>query len=261
MREKRDDLPFDVQKLPLPSVDSEPTYAGWRQYLETIRTVVEAQHYSALTGSQRKMLSLGMGAMVEGLEAPDLELAVPYEIYREKLRAAKVLAWEKERREGPLRAPEGPLKPTPALQAVLEIVEPEVMQWAPTAEDLAWMERAYKPVKTMVTVPDLPWLPQGPAKIIAVLRSATDHLSTVTLSQTAIVEQTGLDRRYVQRILDRLVESTLLEVVRPGYRYRKDGVYRYQPTQYRFSSEPSILTAKAVLLRPVGRPKKIRPPR
>jgi hypothetical protein len=155
------------------------------------------------------------------------------------------------------REPEGALKPIPALQAVLEIVEPEVMQWAPTAEDLAWMERAYKPVKTMVTVPDLPWLPQGPAKIIAVLRSATDHLGTVTLSQTAIVEQTGLDRRYVQRILDRLVESTLLEVVRPGYRYKKADGYKYQPSQYRFSPTPNRLQAKAVLLRPAGRPRKL----
>jgi hypothetical protein len=261
MREKRDDLPFDVQKLPLPSATAEPTYAGWRQWLEDIKEIVEAQHYSTLTGSQRQVLSLGLGDMVEGLAAPPLELVVSYEVFKEKLRAAKVLAWEKERREGPMRAPEGSLKPTPALQAVLEIVEPEVMQWTPSAEDLAWMERAYKPVETTaqaepVQVPDLPWLPQGPAKIVALLRSAADPLGNVTLSQTAIVAQTGLDRRYVQRLLDRLVDSTLLETVRPGYRYKKADGYKYQPSQYRFSPTPNILQAKAVLLRPAGRPRK-----
>ncbi|MCI0656495.1 MAG: hypothetical protein L0170_05425, partial [Acidobacteria bacterium] len=48
----------------------------------------------------------------------------------------RVLA-EKRRFEAAQAEP-GQLKPTTALQAVLEIVEPEVMQWAPTAEDLAW---------------------------------------------------------------------------------------------------------------------------
>lgn len=90
-------LPFDTQKTPLPPADSEPTYAGWREWLETIRPLAEAQHYAGLTGSQRQMLSLGMAGVVEGLEAPDLELAVPYEIYREKLQAAKVIEWDKEK--------------------------------------------------------------------------------------------------------------------------------------------------------------------
>jgi len=95
---KKLDLPFDVQKLPLPSVACEPTYAGWRAYLEAIREVAEAMHYAELTPEQRQMRALGMAGMVEGLEAPDLELAVPYEVYREKLAVAKSLAWVEERK-------------------------------------------------------------------------------------------------------------------------------------------------------------------
>lgn len=87
---------MDIWKLPLPPADSEPTLAGWRKYLDTVKPLVEAEHYAELTAEQRKQIKLGMVGVVEGLECPDVERVVSYAAYREKLQVAKTIAWEKE---------------------------------------------------------------------------------------------------------------------------------------------------------------------
>jgi hypothetical protein len=153
---------------------------------------------------------------------------------------------------------------TPEKRSEPEIVDPKLMEWSPTAEDLAWMDRASKKadavtatvVTPVTTVPELPWLPSGPAKILAVLRRAANSKGRVSVSTSALVRETGLNRRHVQRMLDRLVESTLLEVVRPGYGFKKNGEYRYSAGQYQLAQTPDIFKAKTVLIRLPGRKKK-----
>jgi len=87
---------MDIWKLPLPPADSEPTPAGWRMYLETVKPIIDAEHWNGLTSDQKKMIKLGMLGVVEGLECPDVERVVPYTAYREKLQVAKTIAWAKE---------------------------------------------------------------------------------------------------------------------------------------------------------------------
>jgi hypothetical protein len=80
---------IDTSKFPLPSANTEPGFKSWMAYLETIRPLVEGEYFARLTRDQKQVAGLR-----GGIEYPALEQVVPFDLFNEKLRAAKVLAWE-----------------------------------------------------------------------------------------------------------------------------------------------------------------------
>lgn len=260
-----DRLPlFDIDALPLPQPGPGATLERFRAWIEVCRTVFEYEHLRQLRKQDRRSWDTLVAFGQTGFPKWEDYRRI-WEMYQElQLRAD---------REDFLRQPYAirdvvrpcgnkPAEVSKAPPLHVELVEPAIMHSSPTAEDVAGMNRVRKSTKAKEAVvapdvlPDLPWLPPGPAKILALLRQAADDRGRVSVSQNTIVTETGLDRRYVQRLLDRLVESTLLEVVRPGFGIKKNGQYRGVPGQYQLARTPDRLKAKEVLIRPPGRKKK-----
>lgn len=272
----------DIEKLPLPT-PGPISLKGFLAWLEVARPVMQQSFLDQMRKQEREgwqtAHKMGMA------DYPAFDGIYENDLYKELQARANQREHAKEQQARPTPSPRAEvperkpgsldmgiveavanrireksiareLKPEPAL----EIVDPEIMVWSPSAEDVAWMERAFKrakPVAAPVTVVnDLPWLPPAPAKIVALLRRAADPDGRVSVSQKNIVAETGLDLRYVRRLLDRLVESTLLELVREGYGFKKNGRYGFQAGVYQFARTPDLLKAKQVLIRPPGRRKK-----
>lgn len=219
--------PFDTQKLPLPSADSEPTYAAWRNWLEIIRPLVEAQHHSTLNQSQLKMLSLGMAGVVDGLVPPDLEIAVPYEIYREKLDLARALAWQKERKVGANGPTFSPLSP-----------DPHPLKWKPPLFEVWKPQRANeKPVPDQQSVKEalrqhylallLPELEKrAPVwwKVLDVLhKRSPEDLSVFEVSTWRLAKEAGVSKASVRLAVVVLEEKKLVEA--------KHGLWNEDPTK------------------------------
>jgi hypothetical protein len=260
-----DRLPvIDIDTLPLPQPGpgaSKPRFLAW---IDVCRHILEREHLRQLSKQDRRswdtLVAFGQTGFPKWEDHSDI-----WEMYKElQLRAD---------REDFLRQPytiKDVAKPSDNQPAEVskvppqhaELVEPAIMHWSTTTEDAAGMNTTCKKRKAQeasvapVVLADLPWLPPGPAKILALLRHAADSQGRVSVSQNTIATETGLDRRYVQRLLDRLVESTLLELVRQGYGFKKNGKFIYQPGQYRLAGTPDRLKAKEVLIRPAGRKKK-----
>ena len=128
---------IDIAKLPLPPADYEPTVADWRRYQDVVRPLVEVELLSQLRRHERELIKRGWKELDVCM---DYELG--YDIYMDKLRTARVLAFAREQQAAraiPRQPAEVPPEPS------LDLVDPAVMHWSPTAEDLEWMERALSP--------------------------------------------------------------------------------------------------------------------
>jgi hypothetical protein len=257
---------IDITKLPPPEFGP-IGLSGWQNYLARpdVLAILQTEYLSQLSRAQLAARKFAGGIdMSTGREWPDWTTPewVDFHTYKELQRAANQAQWAREQAQLGAARPTPSPQPEAARQVEAVLTDPDIMtRWSPSKEDLESMERVLKLAKANepvapVTVPDLPWLPPGPAKVLALLRRAADPQGRVSISQNTIVTETGLDRRYVQRLLDRLVESTLLEVVRPGFGIKKNGQYRGVPGQYQLARTPDYLKAKEVLIRPPGRKKK-----
>jgi hypothetical protein len=260
-----DRLPLiDIDALPLPQPGPGATRPRFLAWIDVCRPIFEPEHLRQLSKQDRRSWDTLVAFGQTGFPKWENHAHI-WEMYKElQLRADREDFLRQPYAIKDVARPSGnaPAEVSKAPPPHAELVEPAIMDWSPTTEDVAGMNSACKRTKAKEAVvapdvlPDLPWLPPGPAKIIALLREAADDQGRVSVSQNTIATETGLDRRYVQRVLDRLVESTLLVLVRQGYGFKKNGKFIYQPGQYQLARTPDRLKAKEVLIRPPGRKKK-----
>lgn len=123
----------------------------------------------------------------------------------------------------------------PTVEPALAVVDPEVMQWTPSPEDLAWADRTFSPKAphSATAAPSsakaelLYWyletlLPKIAARgtifsvLIALLKASPDDLSSFKMSNRKLAREAGVNLRRIPDTIRQLEKLGVLNVVIEG---------------------------------------------
>jgi hypothetical protein len=175
-----------------------PHRFGLAEYLARpdVLAILQTEYLSQLSRAQVAARKFAGGIdMSTGREWPDWTTPewVDFHTYKELQRAANQTRSVREQAQLRAARPTPSPQPEAARQEEAVLTDPDIMtHWSPSKEDLESMERVLKRAKANepvgpVSVPDLPWLPPGPGKVVALLRRAADPKGRVSISQNTIV--------------------------------------------------------------------------